>query len=287
MQFPVQQLFIDDECQVSVLRLDVPDAINYGNKYYKLRYNIENILSEGNKSFLTFGGAYSNHIVAAAAAARHNNIRCVGIIRGEELNPLSNEHLKYASSSGMELYFVTREEYRKRNDPFYQSALMYKFQADAVIPEGGSNIFAVIGCAEILDDRTDEFDIIICPAGTGGTLAGIASSLKPHQQAVGIAVLNGAEYLSNGVRRLLNESGKDVRNFTITDAYTHGGYGKTTPELLSFMRSFTEKYGIPLDYVYSGKMMYAYHEMHRQGIFDGKKVLLVHTGGYAFEAGRY
>lgn len=224
---------------------------------------------------LTFGGAFSNHIAAVAAAGKANGISTIGIIRGEELSASSNEVLQFASSCGMELHFVSRENYRKRNDPEFLAALSPQFDDPYLLPEGGSNALAVKGCMEILPREAMTADLIFCPVGTGATLAGIIASAAAHQRVIGIAVLEGKEYLEAEVRRHL--AGFDVKaDWEINADFTFGGYAKTDAKLSRFI----EEQPLPLDPVYSGKCFYAMLQLAQSDNFPLRQFLFIHTGGY-------
>ncbi|HEU4717567.1 MAG TPA: pyridoxal-phosphate dependent enzyme [Bacteroidia bacterium] len=271
------------EEEISVLRLDLPDPVSGGNKFFKLKYNLTAMREEGKEHLLTFGGAFSNHIAAVAAAGKREKIKTTGIIRGEELNIHSNEVLRFASSCGMQLRFISRGDYRRREDPAFLAALKKQFDDPYMLPEGGSNAMAVKGCAEILSARTSSFDAIFCPVGTGATLAGIISSAGKHQEIFGIAVLNGRSYLEEEVKKFLGERSVAAR-WRIVHDYTAGGYARSSQGLEKFVHESSRTNALPLDHVYSGKALYAMHEMVKGDAFRGKQLLFVHTGGYAFTA---
>lgn len=266
--------------RISLLRLDLPDPLSGGNKSFKLKYNLEALRQSGKEQLLTFGGAFSNHIAAAAAAGKTNGIKTVGIIRGEELSAGANAVLRFALSCGMELHFVSRETYRRRHDADFLDALQQEFPAAYLLPEGGSNAHAVKGCMEILPGN--EADVIFCPVGSGATLAGIIASAKANQQVIGITVLEGKKYLAAEVKRLLVDRPVNCE-WEINGDFIFGGYAKTDSLLQEFISRMKEQHALPLDHVYSGKTFYALHEMAKGDAFRGKHLLFVHTGGYAFE----
>ncbi|HET6990477.1 MAG TPA: pyridoxal-phosphate dependent enzyme [Bacteroidia bacterium] len=274
--------FFEDN-SLSILRLDLPDPVSGGNKIYKLKYNLEEMGRLGLKKLLTFGGAFSNHIAAVATAGRERNFETVGIIRGDELTEISNAVLDYASSCGMKLIFISREDYRKRNDPVFQKNLLVQYGPAYLLPEGGSNEFAVKGCKEILSAETEKYDQLICPVGTGATLAGIISSAKKHQEIIGLAVLNGKDYLEKEVENYLAKE-TVVAKWKIEHDFTLGGYGKSNPELKNFIAEMKTRYELPLDEIYSGKTLFAIRQMKKNDFLRGKNHLFVHTGGYAFTA---
>lgn len=273
------QVFPGDE-RISLLRLDLPDPLAGGNKYFKMKYNLEAFRASGKKSVLSFGGAFSNHIAALAAAGKRENIPTTGIIRGEELSESSNAVLRFAQECGMQLRFVSREEYRLRNDAEWLGKLQQEFRGAYILPEGGSNALAVKGCREILSSATKDFDFVFCPVGTGATLAGIIASALPHQQVTGIAVLEGKNYLEEEVLRHL--TGEKIScTWQIRHDFTFGGYAKSSAILDAFIRE--QSHSLPLDQVYSGKCFYAMRKILEQDYSPGGKSLFVHTGGYYFQ----
>jgi 1-aminocyclopropane-1-carboxylate deaminase len=268
---------------LSILRLDLPDPVSGGNKIFKLKYNLVEMRKQGFEKLLTFGGAFSNHIAAVATAGKKNGFGTVGIIRGDELTEISNPVLDYASSCGMKLVFISREDYRKRNEKEFQGQLLEQYGPAYLLPEGGSNEFAVKGCMEILSEATDFYDEIFCPVGTGATLAGIIVGAKKHQLITGIAVLNGKEYLEKEVEKFL--SGETVNaEWQIVHDFTGGGYGKSSPGLKDFEADMKNKYDLPLDEIYSAKTLYAISQMKKTNLLRGENPLFIHTGGYAFSS---
>ena len=270
--------------QVSILRLDLPDPLSGGNKSYKLKYNLQQMRDEMKSTMLSFGGAFSNHIAALAAAGKREKFASIGIIRGEELNPDSNAVLHFASSCGMQLHFVSREDYRKRNDPDFLAKLKTQFLQAYFLPEGGSNALAVKGCMEILTEESKTADLIFCPVGTGASLAGIIASAAAHQQIIGIAVLERKAYLEKEIDRLLGNRPVKSR-WEINGDFSFGGYAKSNRQLDEFISRMKNEFNVPLDPVYSGKAFYAMNEILQAERFRNKKSVFIHTGGYAF-AGR-
>lgn len=275
----LNDFFADGE-GLDVLRLDLPEPLAGGNKSYKLKYNLEEMRRLGLTRLLTFGGAFSNHIAAVAFAGKKNKLETIGIIRGDELNESSNEVLKFATACDMQLVFVSREDYRKRNEKEFCEKLLGKFGPAYLLPEGGSNDFAVKGCKEILSEQTEKYDVIVCPVGTGATLAGLIAGAKAHQEIIGVAVLSGKDYLENEVKQLLaNEN--HFAKWGINHDFTFGGYGKSSKELDDFILEMKRKYSLPLDAIYSAKTLFAIREM-KKGTAGSKQFLFVNTGGYAF-----
>jgi 1-aminocyclopropane-1-carboxylate deaminase len=229
---------------------DVP-----GNKWRKLKYNLEAAREQGHTRLLTFGGAFSNHIRALAAAGRHFGFETIGVVRGEEHLPL-NESLAFAVNQGMRLTYLDRDTYRHKTEPDVVAALVAEFGRCYVLPEGGSNGLAVRGCAELPAEIDVNFDLICCACGTGGTLAGIAAGLRSdRQRALGFAVLKGGHFLDDEVRRLQTEYGTVTDNWSIDYDFHFGGYAKRKPELVAFIADFQERHGITLDWVYEAKML--------------------------------
>ncbi len=261
-----------------VLRLDLNHPYISGNKLFKLKYNLEEAKKQGKDTLVTFGGAFSNHIVATASAGKEYGFKTIGIIRGEankELNPT----LKFALDCGMGLIFVSREEYRKKNIPSSLNCF--------VIPEGGSNELGIEGCKEITENIPIDFDVVCCPCGTGATLTGIILSLKNQQIAIGFQVLKGENYIKNEVNSWLEKFNiPKKRNFYIEESYHFGGYAKVNPELKQFIERFEKENNIPLDYVYTSKMMFGIYDMMERGGFEkGKTIVAIHTGGLQGNAG--
>lgn len=247
-----------------------------GNKFRKLKYNLEKAQSRNVKGLLTFGGAYSNHIAATAAAGKELNMPTVGVIRGEELETHveNNPTLKYARDCGMHLEFVERSIYKNKTDPVYLQQLMQNYKRYFIIPEGGTNELAIKGCEEILTIKDQSFDIICCSVGTGGTIAGLINASLPTQKIIGFPALKG-DFLKEDICKFAKQN-----NWELWEDYHFGGYAKVDSKLINFMNDFKLRYNIPLDPVYTAKMMYGIFE----GISSGKipqtaKVLAIHTGG--------
>lgn len=265
-----------------LLRLDLPDAIAGGNKSFKLKYHLEVYRMMGEGSILSYGGAYSNHIAALAYAGKVHNIPTIGVIRGEELNENSNAVLRFARACGMKLHFISRGYYRQKHETESTMDFIEQFGTIYIVPEGGGGDQGVRGCLEILTPACDVFDEIVLPVGTGTTIAGLIQTAKAHQHVTGIAVLSAKDHLEESIRRMLYE---DVAcTWDLIHDFTLGGYANTSEELSAFVRTMKERFGLPLDHVYSGKALFALHRMTNSGSYRGKKVLFVHTGGYAFSS---
>ncbi|SFE13601.1 1-aminocyclopropane-1-carboxylate deaminase [Chitinophaga sp. CF118] len=267
--------WLPDNIQAAMLRLDLLHPEISGNKWFKLKYNLE---AAGKRRILTFGGAYSNHIAATAAACELAGLPCIGIIRGER--PLQLSHtLQLAVEKGMQLEFVSREVYRHKDSTNWTPL----FPDAYIIPEGGNNVAGARGCQEILSlADTSAFTHILCAVGTGTTLAGLISSAQPHQLVQGYVVLKGATYLQEEVAALLRGiadlqgSVFHAAPWTLIHDFHGGGYAKTSSGLISFINHFYQETRIPLDVVYTGKLVWGFS----QSAFPaGSKILLIHTGG--------
>ena len=262
--------------EVYVKREDVLHAEISGNKFRKLKYNLEEAKRMGYAKLLTFGGAYSNHIAAVAAAGRDFGFETIGVIRGEELleKYLENPTLKKAEKDGMQFNFVTRTQYREKNNETFLADLKQKYGDFYLIPEGGTNDLAVKGCEEILTSEDKMFDIICCAVGTGGTISGIINSLQPHQKAIGFPALKG-DFLSKEIKKYTKN---DQWNL-VTD-YHFGGYAKTTDELTNFIQNFEKNTSVNLEPIYTGKLFFGLIDLISKGYFKSdSKILIIHTGG--------
>jgi 1-aminocyclopropane-1-carboxylate deaminase len=250
-----------------------------GNKWRKLKYNIRAAQDQGMSTLLTFGGAYSNHIRATAAAGHYFGFNTIGVIRGEEHLPL-NSTLRYATNHGMRLTYMDRRTYREKTDPSLIANLRAHFGNFYLVPEGGSNALAVKGCKELVGEIDVDFDVICCPCGTGGTLAGISAALRPGQRAVGFSALRGGTFLVDDVAELQRQSiGTVLDNWSIEVEFHFGGFARHTLQLDEFISSFTQLHGITLDWVYVAKMMYGIFALADRGAFNpGKRIVAVITG---------
>lgn len=280
----IQQLRIreanDLNITLSIKREDLIHPQVSGNKWRKLIYNLHDAQEKGFSKLLTFGGAYSNHIYATAAAAKEAGFQSIGVIRGEELKdkPL-NKTLSFAKECGMEFCFVNRQTYRNKSEENFISTLKGMFGEFYLIPEGGTNMNAIKGCEEILSSETEEYNYIITTVGTGGTITGIIAASRDNQKVIGISALKG-DFLKKDVSKLLDTYGSKKTNWEIIKEYHFGGYAKTTEELISFIKQFYSAHQIPLDQVYTGKMMFAIIDLIKNGYFQkGSKILAIHTGG--------
>ena len=286
IQLPVnQQVFLPQldqkEIQLFIKREDQIHQQISGNKYRKLKYNLREAKGNGYKRLLTFGGAYSNHILATAIAGKISGFKTIGIIRGNELGrdiyaTLSqNPTLSKAAQYGMQFVFISREDYRKKMNTHFLKKMNSKFGSFFVIPEGGTNELAVKGCQEILTEEDKQFDYICCCVGTGGTMAGLIKSSKKHQNILGFSALKG-----NFLKDEIGKYAAHQNNWKLMMDYHFGGYGKYSDALITFINEFRKTTAIPLDPIYTGKMMFGIKDMLKKHLFPrGAKILAVHTGG--------
>lgn len=261
---------------VDVLRLDLMTPHGIGNKYFKLKENIRKAKEEGASTLLSFGGAFSNHIHALAITGQQHGLPTIGIIRGEE--DQRNPTLNAAREQGMALVFVSRTEYREKEKGKTVVELLHKDPSVMVLPEGGTNLLAVQGCASILEGVDPSYHHIMLPVGTGGTMAGVLSVIPHSTRLTGVAVLKGEDTLTGQVRAFANRT--DHQHWTITFDHHLGGYAKTTDDLIAAMKMWYHDLHLPTDPVYTGKMVWAATEMIRtRAIADADRLLLIHTGG--------
>lgn len=290
MEAPLQQLqsslLQEKQVELWIKREDLLHPQISGNKWRKLKYNIQEAKAQQKITLLTFGGAYSNHIAAVAAAGKEFSFKTIGIIRGEEHLPL-NPTLQLAASCGMELHYISREKYRQKQDPVFLQELSKQFNEPYILPEGGTNVLAVKGCTEIVQDISVEYDYVCCAAGTGGTIAGIIAGLDGEKHVLGFPALKGGEFLKQDIEQLVNcFNGKSYNNWQLITNYHFGGYAKVKLELLEFIKAFQGEHQIPLEPIYTGKMMFGILDLIRQGFFPkGSRIVAIHTGGLQGNAG--
>ena len=272
-------IFVEADLEIYLLRLDLIHPGISGNKWYKLKYNLEEALLKDHDAILTFGGTYSNHIHATATAANRAGLKSIGVIRGERTERL-NPTLKDATGQGMILQYVSRTQYRNKYEDGFISELRNRYGDFYIVPEGGSNPLAIKGASEILNEISIDYEYILTAAGTGGTMAGLVSGLKGDKNAVGISVLKG-DFLKKEVEKLVFDyTGQHYNNWGIINDYHFGGYAKYTDELISFINTFKRDQDVPLDPVYTGKMMYALYDLAEKGYFrQGSRIIVTHTGG--------
>lgn len=261
---------------LSIKREDELHPIISGNKFRKLKYNLEEAKCQNKKKILTFGGAFSNHILAVAGAGKEYGFETIGVIRGEELvNKIEeNPTLQKARELGMEFLFVSREAYRQKEKLSFVLDLQQKFGDFYLLPEGGTNSLAVKGCEEIVSDLDSDYTHICSAVGTGGTISGIINGSENKHKIIGFSSLKG-EFLPKDIAKFANKE-----NWFINCDYHFGGYGKVTDELIHFINTFYLEHQIPLDPVYTGKMMFGILDLVHNNYFPANsKILAIHTGG--------
>jgi 1-aminocyclopropane-1-carboxylate deaminase len=253
-----------------------------GNKYRKLKYNLLEAQKLGHDTLLTFGGAFSNHIAAVACAGHEQGFKTVGVIRGEELQDKwrDNPTLNLAHAHGMRFHFVSRSDYRQKNEEAFLRTLKEEFGDSYLLSEGGTNLLAVKGCEEIVTENDSNFDYICSSVGTGGTLAGLINSAKPHQTVLGFPALKG-DFLKQDINTFVRSD-----QWKLMTDFHFGGYAKVSEELIHFINTFKEETGVPLDPIYTGKLLFGIFELVKQDFFPkGTQVLVIHTGGLQGIAG--
>ncbi len=262
-----------------------------GNKARKLKYNLQRARAEGHARLLTFGGAYSNHLAAVAAAGRLYGFDTTGLVRGEEHLPL-NPTLARCSADGMALHYLDRTTYRRRAEPELLADVQRQFGPAYLLPEGGTNTLALRGVAELITElrQHTDFDAVAVAAGTGGTLAGLALGLAEAgypARAVGVAALKGADFLRAEIDALTQAAaGKTLTNYELHTGYHFGGYAKLPADLRAFSQHFQAAYGIMLDPIYTSKLLFGILDLIEKNYFlPGSTVVAVHTGGLQAWAG--
>ncbi|MFI0430507.1 1-aminocyclopropane-1-carboxylate deaminase/D-cysteine desulfhydrase [Mariniflexile sp. HMF6888] len=273
-----QQINVPNNSGVTlyVKREDAIHPFVSGNKYRKLKYNLLEAEKLGYKTLLTFGGAFSNHIAAVASAGQLMGFKTIGVIRGDELKEAVNDNttLHFAQQSGMQFEFVSRESYREKTSDLFIKKLKTKFGDFYLIPEGGTNTLAIKGCEEILNEDDRGFDYICCAVGTGGTISGLINCSKPSQQVLGFPALKG-DFLTQDISKFALKT-----NWELKTDYHFGGYAKINAKLITFINQFKKDYAIPLDPIYTGKMMFGIFDLIEKGYFPKEsKILAIHTGG--------
>jgi 1-aminocyclopropane-1-carboxylate deaminase len=265
-------LVSEQNLKLFILRLDELNPEMSGNKLFKLHYNIAEMKKQGKSTLLSFGGTFSNHIAATAAAGKIHNINTIGIIRGDEV---INHTLETAKENGMKLDFVSRDDYRRKGSDDFIKMLHDKWGDFYLVPEGGANELGVKGCEEIMQHITINFNYVCCAVGTGTTLAGVANSLQTNQKAIGFMALKGADNITNEIRKYNTNN-----RFSIVSDYHFGGYAKINKQLSDFVDTFYKEHNIMLDYVYTAKMMYGIFDLIAKKRFGANSTLVaIHTGG--------
>lgn len=275
ISIPITEIPLEKNIKLFIKREDLIHPGIYGNKFWKLYYNINQYLQQRreNPFMITFGGAFSNHIAAVSALGKDQGIKTLGIIRGDELQDRwqDNPTLEFAHGNGMAFRFVTRTAYRNKES--LTRDLQNEFPNALIIPEGGTNILAVKGIQHMLNEGTKSFDYLCTAVGTGGTVAGISKFAEEHQQVLGFKAVNDPT-LEDEVFKL-----SERKNFKLIEAHD-GSYGKITDENVRFINNFSEYYGIQLEPLYTGKMMRNIFRLIEDGFFpENARILAFHTGG--------
>ncbi len=280
---PIQSLnhplLASKNIKLAIMRLDLVHPGVSGNKFFKLKYNLEKARKEGKDTLLTFGGAFSNHIFATAEAAKAEGLRSIGIIRGERTESL-NPTLSHAESLGMKLHFVDRETYRMKAEASFINQLKDLFGDFYLIPEGGTNKLAIRGTQEIIGENESQFSHFVVSIGTGGTFVGLAASISPNQKLIGFSSLKG-EFIHSEIEKLLSDQPMlSEGRYEVNSEYHFGGYGKYKQDLIEFIREFYQNFGIVLDPIYTGKMAFGTWDLIKKDFFEPEsKILMIHTGG--------
>lgn len=256
-----------------------------GNKWRKLKFNVDICRNAKKDGILTFGGAFSNHLLATASACHSIGLKSVGIVRGDELDSQSNHTLRRCSELNMELKFISREEYRMISDKSYLADVAHEFPNYHIVPEGGANYYGMIGCQEILKEIDFDFDSVFVAQGTTTTSCGLLLGLKEKQELFAVPVLKGFD-AEKEMKSIFEYSGIEeewlqdaFEKLNILDEFHFGGYGKFNDELLSFIKTFYLNHHIKLDPVYTGKAMFAMMKELENEKWNGKSIVFIHTGG--------
>ncbi|MEE9362758.1 MAG: pyridoxal-phosphate dependent enzyme [Cellulophaga sp.] len=280
MNVPNQQVFLpilkEKKVSLFIKREDLIHPFISGNKYRKLKYNLLEAKNRGCTAILTFGGAFSNHIAATAFAGKEQQLKTIGVIRGEEIASKweQNPTLRMASSHGMRFKFISRDKYRDKENSSFLKELEAEFGKCYLLPEGGSNTLAVKGCEEILTKADAEFDVVSCSVGTGGTISGIINASNLNQNIIGFPALKG-DFLKEDIRKFARKE-----NWSLQTDYHFGGYAKINEDLVQFINEFKLKTTIPLDPVYTGKQIYGIIDLIKKDFFaPNTKILSIHSGG--------
>ena len=261
--------------RLGILRLDKLHPLVSGNKWYKLKDNISKALALGKKGLLTFGGAYSNHLIATAAAAQAFGLGSKAIVRGFHAQENLSPTLMKCASLGMELQFVSREEYDKKNDESYLHHLHHTSPNHFIIPEGGDNQDGINGAAAIAELLPQNLDMVTLPIGTGTTFCGIRNGLSHQVKMLGFPTMKGGDYLSQHIQQHVS-----CNNWVLHSNYHFGGFAKHKPALIEFMNNFYHQHKIPLDFVYTAKMMFGIFDLiNKDELPNGTRLVCIHTGG--------
>jgi 1-aminocyclopropane-1-carboxylate deaminase len=283
---------VPETSRADVLRLDLLHNEISGNKWFKLKHNLQKVKDDRLEKVITFGGAHSNHLVALAAMCHNSGLQSVAIVRGEEPSGRTPT-LRTIETFGMKIQHLSRGEYEKKDTQQFKDHLVREHGAHLLIPEGGSNVEGVLGCTEIWQDDW-EYDYVFCACGTGTTFAGLVASVPASTSVIGISVLRGENTLGKSVRLLLKkafpgnnfEVGEQipergpVNGHLITNAYAFSGYASFDPHLAIFKTQFEERSRIPLDHIYTVKLFFALFDLVQKGkLKENSSILVIHSGG--------
>lgn len=265
------------QVQLRILRLDQIHPLVSGNKWFKLKHNIAQAFGEGKASLLTFGGAWSNHLLATAAAAKALGLEAIGLVRGYHGQAQPTETLIRCASLGMKLHYLSREEYARKADATFLAGLQKAYPAAHIIPEGGDNTQGIAGAGDIAAYIPTDTNLVALPVGTGTTFSGIRNRLPAHMELLGFPAMKGGQYLAEKIRPNLQVT---EDNWLLQDAYDFGGFARYNGELLTFMNTFFTLHNVPLDIVYTAKMMYGITDLLEKDYFSpGTRIVCIHTGG--------
>lgn len=285
----LQEIKLDDKFRNVRLLVKRDDLIHpevSGNKWRKLKYNVELALFQKKDGILTFGGAYSNHLLAVAAACNLAGLKSIGIVRGEELHANSNENLERCSELGMELKFVSREEYDSRNEKSVQETWKEEYPFYLLVPEGGANYYGMVGCQEIVKELPAETDHLFVAQGTTTTSCGLLVGIGKNTELHVVPALKGFDAKAEMKKQLFpflidEETILEQLNRVEVHPDAHfGGYGKWNRELLDFILECEKEYDLPLDKIYTGKAFYALMDwLAKQDFQTPQTIVFLHTGG--------
>ncbi len=292
MQKLESPLLTEKQIDLWVKRDDLIHPTVSGNKWRKLKWNIEKAQQAKRSTVLTFGGAFSNHIAATAFACKQAGLKSIGVIRGEKVEPL-NATLSKAQADGMQLHFVSREAYKLKKDDDFILGLRNQFGNFHLVPEGGANYYGVMGCMEIAKELDFQPDIWATSAGTGTTASGLLMSCESKQEIMVFSGLKGGEFLADEIRHLINYStfnpdstAEIMQQLNLQTQYHFGGFAKITPELVEFANAFYSQFKIPLDLIYTAKLFYGLFSRIKQNqIKPHSKIVALHTGGLQGNSG--